>query len=1056
MSYSASLAPAGDALPSWLAFDAPGLFFSGVAPPSAGVWNVQLCGRAHAGAFCEGFEVVVSSTPRPGEIEAGQPHPSASTPPSSASIPSSAIITPSGSPTPSASPTMPNVRLLQRLNITTGLVDQPWAPLTSELSAVLDGPNSSVEINCSAVAGLEWSDRSVRYWRVYASDPLWASLLTACVYLLHRAGTFIGNIKAELATDESFPPTAWTPTRSSLILPVVIEYGNGSSASFGLPVSIYPALLPPSLDMNATAIATPGQMFGLDLASDAVKSADGTRPLLTIASEPSEAASWLVFDAVTGQLAALSSSSKVDGSKTNMVPFDLPYPSITVTVEAHHSVLNATSRRSRTITLSPRQAEGRNPNVLLVGMRLVGVIIGTVAALGLFLLLVYLARQPQRRHKWGAMLQATFARRRHDSGESPAAASSASRPQQMAQHSSLTHIDELKYDVERGAFDTHGSTTDPSSAFATTPHSSPTSSTNRLGSASSVTALSIAVGRIVSLTRRVISGSSVGTKVGSLKGKTWASPAEETASQKSTSTYIWVFPYRRVWPARSDVESVGSMSSLGSALPLPLAAHVADTRRVLSLPFADRLASNSTSLELPSVHSEKASLASWESPKTYRWSARSVTGRPSGEAASKVIHQTEAPPPRRATNTHPGDLSIPSDYSTDTSLAYSLDEAIISVARRASSTFAECVRVSNPPSIITSAAVEVTPTAIAPALIVDSNPSPTQRPAVAPMSTIVTLIDSATLPPEVLFRSAGQTDRSSVIDLSDERFGSDYSSHRSDGSIEEIYSIDDVAPPALCADNSSDFPRPPRGRIGNDPCTRPERSVFSCGTASSSSAALSVISLDVGDTCTASTRSSSVVDLYELRTNEPFVFIPSYDPSIVASGRLEVNVHAYCSLVDGPAPLPPWLTFREGGFEAWPKDSDEGDWEIVIVRLSSLVRSRLLWPTTLTSVTLRVGQVNASSETVICCFFLRVTRFPIGSSVFNPSPVPPVTSLKSLSSASSSAPESSTLSGLSAKLTSPTPDPRTSPPSAFSRKDHRLVARRALETLSIRSTAVAV
>jgi hypothetical protein len=112
----------------------------------------------------------VDATPRPGEVRAGEVAQSSTSTLSvsaSTATPSSFSAFSSSTTTlalsPSASPTMgpSSARVLQRLNITAGLIQQAWTPLTTELSAVLDGHERSIVVDCSAVNGLAWSDRCV-------------------------------------------------------------------------------------------------------------------------------------------------------------------------------------------------------------------------------------------------------------------------------------------------------------------------------------------------------------------------------------------------------------------------------------------------------------------------------------------------------------------------------------------------------------------------------------------------------------------------------------------------------------------------------------------------------------------------------------------------------------------------------------------------------------------------------------------------------------------------------------------------------------------------------
>jgi len=762
-------------------------------------------------------------------------------------------------------------------------------------------------------------------------------------------------------TDESYPPTPWTLSRSPLRLPVVVEYSNGSSLLLELPLSIYPALLLAGPAYGADTAATPGEVFVLDVASNAVDApVDGIRPEVSVTLEPREAASWLDYDPTSGRLSATAPITSVDvtgpgtGDAVGVVPSDLAYSSVAVIVEARDPVTKATSRRQRAITVLPRQPQGLYPNLTLTGMRLVGVVIGSVAGLALFVLLIYLSRRPNRRAQWSAKLQTAFDRYRPDDQDwPPASLSAAPGPRQMVQHSMLTEIDELKYDSERGAFDTSGPTHDlgsgrlmPSSlAQNTLPLSTSTSTSTPRFASPSANALSVAVGRIVSLTRRIVSGSTDSTKVASLTDKDAALPTATTYSQETTSSFIYVFSVRGKptdgsGDSRCSVTSSASMSSLGTPLPPSQAARIADSQTELpstaaALITIRRLGSASSgSPDPPSLGARDVSRASWESPTTYEWSAKSrksACNRPSGETPS--VDRL----PRRSLG-ESGDVSLPSAYSacsvvgrpsvdkpTSSSSARSHEQAVIACAQRASSSCAMHVRVSGAPSSLISTfapepaapapAVVVDsfapePAAPAPAVVVDSDSTETQRAQPASPSDEGALVGLA-----VALDREG--DRSFIVDLSDDRFGSDYTS--SGGSFEAFYPIDDVPTIVPYVGDSSESLGPPRGRSFPDfsPDVRTARIP--------SSASLSAVAAAANTN--ASSSSGSV--RYEARLNEPFVLHPIYDLSVAPKRPGVVRALRVTSI--GTEPLPPWIAFRGGVFEGMPMDGDEGDWDFVVV-----------------------------------------------------------------------------------------------------------------------------
>jgi hypothetical protein len=758
-----------------------------------------------------------------------------------------------------------------------------------------------------------------------------------------RTGLFTGDLPADLVTDESYPSTPWTLSRSPLRLPVVVEYSNGSSLLLELPLSIYPALLLAGPAYGADTAATPGEVFVLNVASDAVDApVDGIRPEVSVTLEPREAASWLDYDPTSGWLSATAPRTSVDatgpgtGDAVGVVPSDLAYSSVAVIVEARDPVTKATSRRQRTITVLPRQPHGLYPNLRLTGMRLVGVVIGSVAGLALFVLLIYLSRRPNRRAQWSAKLQTAFDRHRPDDQEwPPASLSAAPGPRQMVQHSILTEIDELKYDSERGAFDTSSPTHDlglgrltpSSSAQNTLPHSTSTF-TLRFASPSA-SALSVAVGRIVSLTRRIVSGSTDSTKVASFTDKDAALSTATTYSQETTSSFIYVFSVRGKPTDGSDdsrcsVTSSASMSSLGTPLPPPQAARTADSQTELpstaaALITIRRLGSASSgSPDPPSLSARDVSRASWESPTTYEWSAKSrksACDRPSGETPS--VDRL----PRRSLG-ESGDVSLPSAYSacsvvgrpsvdkpTSLSSAHSHEQVVIACAQRASSSCAMHVRFSGAPSsLISTFAPE--PAAPASAVVVDSDPTETQRAQPASPSDEGSLVGLA-----VALDREG--DRSFIVDLSDDRFGSDYTS--SGGSFEGFYPIDDVPTIVPYVEDSSESLGPPCGR--SFPDFSPDVRTARIPSSASLSAVAAAANAD------ASSSSGSV--RYEARLNEPFVLHPIYDLSVAPKRPGVVRALRVTSI--GTEPLPPWIAFRGGVFEGMPMDGDEGDWDFVVV-----------------------------------------------------------------------------------------------------------------------------
>ena len=941
LTYSASLVPArGNSLPPWLAFDPVGLFFSGLAPPSTGVWQVQLCGQERAdasvitaiAAICESFELVVSATVRPGEVLAGS-----DTAPSSVSSFRSTSSLSTAAPSPSASlpPAPTAARTLQRLNVTaSAALLHSWTPLTAELATILlDGEEQSIAVDCSAVEGLVWSDRCAFLTRLACARPL-----TVRVSLL-RTGFFTGNIGTGLVTDESYPATPWTTSRSPLALPVVVTYSNGSSVAFTLPLSVYPSLLPSGPAYETDATATPGQPLVLDVASDAINAAVGSRPQLSASFEPREAGSWLSFDASSGRLTATSGTGAT--APNGVVPTSLAYASVVITVEARDSITNAVSHRQRTINVVPNRPEdGLYPGLTLTGMRLFGVVIGSLAALALLILLVYLSRRPKTRARWTAALRTTSTRRRlGQEDDSPPADLVLPGPRQMVQHAHLTEIAELKYDSERGAFDTTGQTPElvndggRSSPSDSLPYStSLTTASSARVARPSIGTLSVAVGRIVSVARRVISGSTVSTKVGSVNEPTKqpALPTTTTAttySQETMSTYLYVYSVRgRPIGDGSSVSSSGSISSLGTPLPPPpQAARLADDRTNLPSPAAALIAvvhrqvsSDSASPEPPNFDSPELTRASWESPTTYEWSAKSRKS-----TYSRPSNETPASDPQPVGES--SDISLPSFYgsgsiarrlSTDkpsllsSSSSHSHERAVISRAERASSSCAMHVRVSGAPSSLHSA-FALGPLALAPATIVvnDGELAETQRLTTAGATSASTVAVESTVSLAGLAAALdGELDRSFIIDLSDDRFGSEYSS--SGGSFEAFYPIDGVPTIVPYVNDSFASLGPQRSRSYPDFSPVP------------SSADLSVA------------KTSSV--RYEARLNQPFVIHPVFDLSF-APKRPGVVRALRCTTV-GPEPLPPWIAFRGGVFEGMPMDGDEGDWEFVVVR-------RRLWPT---------------------------------------------------------------------------------------------------------------
>ena len=450
VAYSASLS-SGAALPAWLKFDAYGIFFYGVAPAIDGTWSVDLCGGRWDGGkdVCQTFEVDVSRQPVEGEVRAGSEANASSI--SSISISrsasASASATSSSSAAPSASASA--VVSLRTLNITaeSGL-DVPWYIEQADGSALLTNAtlaSATVAVDCSAVSGLEWNATCVS---CVALSVISSGDLVTDPRLVHLSSrTFYGTVGESAITNSTYPsaskPASGTSS-SALSLPVTISPGstapaasssasNGSSIalsgplSLRLPLAIYPSLFnSPSTDpprVNATV----GEPFTLDLVrnlADAVQA--GSTVQMTVVYTPEEAGQWLRFNRTSGVVgvfdrglaqasnstdfvyAANSGLSKraVDGEGQAVVPSDLAYDQVEITLTAEDALTSARSHERTTVNLSTAPAASSNDNngggggggLSSKGKTILGAVLGSVlGAIILALLLFCCCRRRRRR-----------------------------------------------------------------------------------------------------------------------------------------------------------------------------------------------------------------------------------------------------------------------------------------------------------------------------------------------------------------------------------------------------------------------------------------------------------------------------------------------------------------------------------------------------------------------------------------------------------------------------------------------------------------------------------
>ena len=313
----------------------------------------------------------------------------------------------------------------------------PWSVERADGSALLTNAtlaSATVAVDCSSVGGLEWN-------ATYVCAPLLLSNQRTCRLTLHghRSRTFYGTVDEGAITDPTYPSASKPVTNSSstLFLPVTITSRSAASSSVSndssvaltsplslrLPLAIYPSLFnSPSTDpprVNATV----GEPFTLDLVrnlADAVQA--GSTVQMTVVYAPEQAGQWLRFNRTSGvvgvydrSLAAASNSTDfvyaadsglrkraVDGEGQAVVPSDLAYDQVEITLTAEDALTSARSHERTTVNLSTASPStgnsgGGGGGLSSKGKTILGAVLGSVLGAILLALLLFCCCRRRRR-----------------------------------------------------------------------------------------------------------------------------------------------------------------------------------------------------------------------------------------------------------------------------------------------------------------------------------------------------------------------------------------------------------------------------------------------------------------------------------------------------------------------------------------------------------------------------------------------------------------------------------------------------------------------------------